>query len=122
MSIIICYIINYSVFDAASHLLWIHKQMLCINSYQLTWSILNCQRFDFLLHIQLYFGKLLFSVSKYLGIIHSETNCDDDIKAKFKIYYTNVNILLLTFSYCSSDIKCSMFKSYSATMYCSFMW
>ena len=37
-------------------------------------------------------------------------------------YYANTNILLQKFSYCSPDVKCCMFKSYCATMYCSSMW
>ena len=31
-------------------------------------------------------------------------------------------MLLRKFSYCSPDVKCCMFKSYCATMYCSSMW
>ena len=37
-------------------------------------------------------------------------------------YYVNANILLRIFSYCSPDVKCCMFKSYCATMYCPSMW
>ena len=59
---------------------------------------------------------------KYLGIIVSEANCDGDLKRQMRKYYANVNILLRKFSYCSPDVKCCMFKSYCATMYCSSMW
>ena len=31
-------------------------------------------------------------------------------------------MLLQKFSYCSPDVKCCMFKSYSATIYCFSMW
>ena len=34
-------------------------------------------------------------------------------------YYANANMLLPKFSYCSPDVKCCMFKSYSSIMYCS---
>ena len=37
-------------------------------------------------------------------------------------YYANANMLLRKFSYCSPDVKCCMFKSYCATMYCSSVW
>ena len=37
-------------------------------------------------------------------------------------YYANVNMLLQKFSNCSPDLKCCMFKSYCATMYCSSIW
>ena len=37
-------------------------------------------------------------------------------------HYANANMLLRKFSYCSPDVKCCMFKSYCATMYCSSMW
>ena len=37
-------------------------------------------------------------------------------------YYANANMLLRKFSYCSPDVKCCMFKSYCATMYCSSGW
>ena len=59
---------------------------------------------------------------KYLGILVSETNCDGDLKRQMRKYYANVNMLLLKFSCCSSDVKCCMFKSYRTTMYCSPMW
>ena len=59
---------------------------------------------------------------KYLGIIVSETNCDNDLKRQMRKYYANANIVLRKFSYCSPDVKCCMFKSYWATMYCPSMW
>ena len=60
--------------------------------------------------------------SIYLGIIVNEANCDGELKKQMSKYYTNVNMLLRKFSYCSPDVKYCMFKSYCATMYCSFMW
>ena len=59
---------------------------------------------------------------KYLGIIVSESNCDGDLKRQMPKYYANANMLLRKFSYCSPDVKCCMFKSYCATIYCSSMW
>ena len=37
-------------------------------------------------------------------------------------HYVNPNMLLPKFSYGSPDVKCCMFKSYCATMYCLSMW
>ena len=64
------------------------------------------------------------AVDKYknLGIIVSESNCNSDLKRQMKKYYGNAYMLLRNCSYCSPNVKCCMFKSYCATMYCSFMW
>ena len=59
---------------------------------------------------------------KYMCIIVSEANCEGDLKREITIYYANYNVLLRQFSYCSPDVKCYMFKSYCATMYCSSGW
>ena len=70
-------------------------------------------------------GKLVIPAvdkCKYLEIIISEANCDGDLKRQMRKYYANANMLLRKFSYCSPDVKCCMFKSYCATMYCSSMW
>ena len=70
-------------------------------------------------------GKLVVPAvdkCKYLGIIISEANCDGDLRRQMRKYYANANMLLRKFSYCSPDVKCCMFKSYCATMYCSSMW
>ena len=71
-------------------------------------------------------GKLVIpAVDKCLiqsVIIISEANCDGDLKRQMRKYYANANMLLRKFSHCSPDVKCCMFKSYCATMYCSSMW
>ena len=59
---------------------------------------------------------------KYLVIIVSEANCDGDLKRQIRKYYANANMLLRKSTYCSPDVKCCMFNSYRATMYCSSMW
>ena len=43
---------------------------------------------------------------KYLGIIISVKNCDADLKRQMRKYYTNANMLLRKFSFCSPDVKC----------------
>ena len=66
--------------------------------------------------------SVLVDKCKYLGIIVSETNCDNDLKRQMRKYYANANKLLRKFSYSSPDVKCCMCKSYCATMYCPSMW
>ena len=58
---------------------------------------------------------------KYLGIIVSETNCDNDFKRQMRKSYANANTILRQFSYCFPDVKYCMFKSYCATMNCPSM-
>ena len=36
--------------------------------------------------------------------------------------YANINILSRKFAKYSSDVKCSLFKSFCSNMYCSTMW
>ena len=55
---------------------------------------------------------------KYFCIIASETNCDADLKRQLRRYCANANILLQKVRYWSPDVKCCMFSSYCATMYC----
>ena len=71
------------------------------------------------------FGKHVIPVvdkCKYLRITVREANCDNDLKRQMREYYANVNMLLQKFSNCSPDVKCCMFNSYCATMYCSSIW
>ena len=59
---------------------------------------------------------------KYLIVVVSESNCDHDLKSLMQKYYANANILIQKFSYSSPDVKCYIFISYCATMYCPSMW
>ena len=48
---------------------------------------------------------------KYLCIMISIKNCDIGIKKnKIRKFYANINILSRTFSKCSPDVKCTLFK------------
>ena len=49
---------------------------------------------------------------KYLSIIISVKNSDTDLKRQMRKYYANANMLIRKFSYCSTDVKCRIFKSY----------
>ena len=57
---------------------------------------------------------------KYLDVIMSEHNSDNDLKRQK--FYANANILIRKFSKCSVNVKCYLFKTYCSTMYCSALW
>ena len=59
---------------------------------------------------------------KYLGIMICTKNCDIDLKRQMRNFYANINILSRKFAKCSSDVKCTLFKSFCSNMYCSTMW
>ena len=59
---------------------------------------------------------------KYLGVIMSEHNSDNDLKRQMKRFYVNANMLIRKFSKCSINVKCYLFKTYCSTMYCSALW
>ena len=64
----------------------------------------------------------LVSECKYLVLLISEKNCDQDIHRQMRKFYSNANILLRRFSKCSIDVKCYLFKMYSSNLYCSPFW
>ena len=59
---------------------------------------------------------------KYLGVIVSQHNSDNDLKSQMRKFYANANMLFRKFSKCSVNIKCYLFKTYCSTMYCSALW
>ena len=59
---------------------------------------------------------------KYLGVIMSEHNSDNDLKRQMRKFYANANMLIRKFSKCSVNVKCYLFKTYCSTMYCSALW
>ena len=59
---------------------------------------------------------------KYLGIMICTKNCDIDLKRQMWKFYANINILSRKFAKCSTDVKCTSFKSFCSNMYCSTMW
>ena len=42
-----------------------------------------------------------------------------DINRQLRKCYAKVNLLILKFGKCSADVKCQLFKSYCANLYCS---
>ena len=65
---------------------------------------------------------LIVTHCKYLGVIVSEHNSDNDLKRQIKKFYANANMLIRKFSKCSVNIKCYLLKTYCSTMYCSALW
>ena len=59
---------------------------------------------------------------KYLGVIVSEINSDNDLKRQMRKFYANANMSIGKFSKCSVNIKCYLFKTYCSTIYCSALW
>ena len=59
---------------------------------------------------------------KYLGVIMSEHNSDNDLKRQMRKFYANANMLIRKFSKCSVNVKCYLFKTYCSTMDCSALW
>jgi len=50
---------------------------------------------------------------KYLGHITEYTFCDDsDVNRELKNLYARVNVLIRRFSYCATQVKLRLFKSY----------
>ncbi len=59
---------------------------------------------------------------KYLEHFITERMTDDeDIERQRRMMYMQANILLRKFSFCSDEVKVSLFKAYCTTLYCSFV-
>ena len=53
--------------------------------------------------------------TKYLGVIINSS-------MKTRTFYAQTNMLLRNFRYCTNDVKCTLFKSFCANMYCCPLW
>ena len=61
--------------------------------------------------------------TKYLGYFLSEDQSDDaEISKHIRTLYIRSNKLLRMFSYCTIDVKKSLFKSYCSSLYCCSLW
>ena len=45
-----------------------------------------------------------------------------DVSRQTRKFYTQANMLLRNFRYCSNEVKCSLFKSFCTNMYCCPLW
>ena len=59
---------------------------------------------------------------KYMFVIVSEHNSDNDMKRQMRKFYANANMLIRKFSKCSVNINWYIFETYCSTMYCSALW
>ena len=60
---------------------------------------------------------------KYLGVrIKSSVKTSSDVVRQTRKFYAQTNMLPRNFRYCSNDVKCTLFKSFWANMYCCPLW
>ena len=45
-----------------------------------------------------------------------------DVVCQTRKFYAQTNMLLRNFRYCTNDVKCTLFKSFCANMYCCPFW
>ena len=63
--------------------------------------------------------------TKYLDVIinSSMKTSSDVVRQTSKLYsQANTSMLLRNFRYCTNDVKCMLFKSFCANMYCCLIW
>ena len=61
--------------------------------------------------------------TKYLGVILcSDMKISIDVCHQTSKFYSQANILLRNFRYCSDDVKCMLFRLFCTNMYCSPLW
>ena len=60
---------------------------------------------------------------KYLGVItNSSMKTSSNVVRQTRKFYAQANMLLRNFCYCTNDVKCTLFKSLCANMYCCPLW
>ena len=61
--------------------------------------------------------------TKYLGaIINSSMKTSSDVVHQTRKFYAQTNMLLRNFRYCTNNVKCTLFQSFCAIMYCCPLW
>ena len=61
--------------------------------------------------------------TEYLGvIINSSMKTSSDVVRQTRKFYAQTNMLLRNFRYCTNYVKCTLFKSFCANMYCCSLW
>ena len=61
--------------------------------------------------------------TKYLDvIINSSMRTSSDVVRQTSKFYAQANMLLRNFRYCTNDVKCMLFRSFCANMYCCPLW
>ena len=60
---------------------------------------------------------------KYLGaLLNPSMKTSIDVSRQTRKFYTQANMLLRNFRYCSNEVKYSLFKSFCTNMYCCPIW
>ena len=55
-------------------------------------------------------------------IVNSSMKTSLDVVRQTRKFYAQANMLLCNFRYCTNDVKCTLFKSFCANMYCCPLW
>ena len=60
--------------------------------------------------------------ARNLGVVIQSSGTDKDEHRQMRKYYAGINTLIRRFYACSYDVKCYLFRSYIANMYCGQFW
>ena len=61
--------------------------------------------------------------TKYLGVItNSSMKTSSDVVRQARKFHAQANMLQRNFLYCTNYVKCTLFKSFCANMYCCPLW
>ena len=61
--------------------------------------------------------------AKYLGvIINLSMKTSSDVVRQTRKFHAQANMVLRNFRYCTNDVKCTLFKSFCANLYCFTHW
>ena len=63
--------------------------------------------------------------TKYLGVIINssmKTSFESDVVRQTRTFCAQTDMLLRNFRHCTNDVKCTLFKSFCANMYCCPLW
>ena len=61
--------------------------------------------------------------TKYLGvIINSNMKTPSDVVRQTRKFHAQTNMLPRNFRYCTNYVKCTLFRSFCANMYCCLLW
>ena len=74
------------------------------------------------IHLEIVNVKLIKNIKYLDAIIPSFIKTRIDASRQTRKFYMQANLLLLIFSHCSDEVKCSLFQTYCINMYCSQLW
>jgi len=59
---------------------------------------------------------------RYLGVKIETCSCKSDMRRQLCKFYSNANMLIRKFSFCSDDVTVFLYKSYCTNLYCTQFW